>query len=86
MRHISSFENIGYSQSSRRHRIGRGHVRHVIFHTDPEIAEATETSREEWLWIGTDSRGVVLEVVGVVHPPNTMIIIHVMPHSFRRSR
>ncbi len=39
--------------------------------------------RERLLWIGPDDRGLDLEVVAIVEP-EYLLVIHVMPHQFRR--
>ena len=85
MRHISSFPRVAFTQSARKHRIGRRHARYVMDNTMPLISKASLGSQEEWRWVGPDDRGVVLEILGIVIAPDSMLVIHVMPHSFRRS-
>lgn len=36
------------------------------------------------LWIGPDDRGLSLEVVAILEP-DYLLVIHVMPHHYRRS-
>lgn len=51
---------------------------------DPEVIPADETTQERLLWIGPDDRGLDLEILAIVEP-NYLLVIHVMPHHFRRS-
>ena len=85
MRHISSFPRITFTQSARRHRIGKAHALYLMTSALPEVVEATLTSREQWKWVGLDDRGLELEIVAVVPDPDTLLVIHVMPYGFRRS-
>jgi hypothetical protein len=73
-----------FSQSARRHRIGKAHVLHVMNTVAPEVIEADEVNDSRLLWIGPDDRGLVLEIVAIVDP-DYLLVIHVMPHHFRRS-
>ena len=72
------------SRSARRHRIGKAHVLHVMNTVAPEVIEADEVNNSRLLWIGPDDRGLVLEIVAIVDP-DCLLVIHVMPHHFRRS-
>lgn len=47
------------------------------------MVAATEDLQERLVWIGPDDRGVELEVVAIVEP-DYLLVIHVMPHQFRR--
>lgn len=75
---------VRFSQSARRHRIGKAHAQHVMNSVDPEVIPADETTQERLLWIGPDDRGLDLEILAIVEP-NYLLVIHVMPHHFRRS-
>jgi hypothetical protein len=75
---------VRFSQSARRHRIGKAHALHVMNTSEPEVIPADETTNERRLWIGPDDRGLDLEIVAVV-APDYLLVIHVMPHHFRRS-
>ena len=44
---------------------------------------ADEDLQERLLWIGPDDRGMELEVIAIVEP-DYLLVIHVMPHQFRR--
>jgi len=72
-----------FSQSARRHRIGRAHALHVMNTVVPEVIEADAVNRSRLLWIGPDDRGPSLEIVAV-QEPDYLLVIHVMPHQFRR--
>jgi hypothetical protein len=71
-----------FTRSSRRHRIGRTSVRHVIEHTDPNVATDKRTGATTYAWIGPDERGRELEVVGIDRP-DCVLIVHVMPTHYR---
>lgn len=73
---------VRWSQSSRRHRIGRAHARHVMSMVEPTAAVTTAGSAA-LLWIGMDDRGVELEIVAAVLP-DLYLVIHVMPTALRR--
>lgn len=74
---------VRFTQSARRHRIGKARVLHVINHAEPTVVAATEDLQERLVWIGPDDRGVELEIVAIVEP-DYLLVIHVMPHQFRR--
>lgn len=78
-----SERRVRFSQSARRHRIGRAHALHVMNTVVPEVIEADEVNRSRLLWIGPDDRGLSLEIVAV-QEPDYLLVIHVMPHQFRR--
>lgn len=50
---------------------------------DPERFPAEGDLDERFLWIGEDDRGVVLEIMGI-ELSDYLLIIHVMPYSYRR--
>ena len=75
---------VRFSQSARRHRIGKAHALHVMNTTEPEVTPADETNNERRLWIGPDDRGVALEIIAIVET-DYLLVIHVMPHRYRRS-
>jgi hypothetical protein len=52
-------------------------------HDDPVITPGTDTVSERHSWIGTDDRGVELEVIALVQP-DYLLVIHVMPTYYRR--
>lgn len=73
--------DLAWTQSSRRHRIGRTHARHVIDTVEPSVITTADGS-EGLLWVGPDDRGLELEVVAVVLP-ELYLVIHVMPTTLR---
>lgn len=74
---------IYFSQSARKHRIGKERVLEVIANVQPEsyLADAIDPDRVRW--IGTDRRGLELEIIGV-RTTSGILIIHVMPMNFRK--
>lgn len=56
---------------------------YVINHAEPVVVQADEVVAERLLWIGPDDRGLELEVIAIVEP-DYLLVIHVMPHQFRR--
>jgi hypothetical protein len=78
---------IRFTQSARKHRIGRASARHVLASTDP-AAVTTSSGADAWLYIGPDDRGRELEVIALkVHPAGGgrryLLVIHVMPTQLR---
>jgi hypothetical protein len=81
----TSGREIRFTQSARRHRIGRASARHVLATTDPTPV-TTSSGADAWLYVGPDERGreleiVALEVADAVQP--YLLVIHVMPTQFR---
>ena len=74
-------KELGWTQSSRRHRIGRAHARFVMDTTEPSPIR-TASDSEGLLWVGPDDRGVELEIVAVALP-DLYLVIHVMPTALR---
>ena len=72
-----------FSQSARRHRIGRASARHVIDTIEATQTISTTTGEMLWAWVGDDERGRELEIVAV-EKPGALVVIHVMPTSLRR--
>lgn len=56
---------------------------HVIENSTPEEIPPSEEFDPRLVWIGSDDRGVELEIVAVVLPTEPLVI-HVMPTAFRR--
>lgn len=76
-------QRVRFTQSARKHRIGRAHALHVLNTCTPKVIDATDEHRERRVWIGPDDRGVDLEIVAVVEP-DYLLVIHVMPAQYRR--
>jgi len=47
------------------------------------IATTTDSGNEALLWVGTDDRGIELEIIAVVLS-NVVLVIHVMPTALRK--
>ena len=74
-----------FTRNSRKHRIGRAHAWHVMGAwpaTEYPAPEGAPGDRR-WLWIGTDDRGLELEVIAV-ETTDLVLVIHVMPTDLRR--
>jgi hypothetical protein len=73
---------IRFTQSARKHRIGRASARHVLASTEP-TAVTTSSGADAWLYIGPHERGRQVEVIALkVHPADGgrryLLVIHVM--------
>lgn len=77
---------VRWTQSARRHRIGKASARHVMTGVKP-TRTTTLGGAGAWQWLGVDERGRELEIVAVdVEPadgPPYLLVIHVMPTSLR---
>ena len=78
---------IRFTQSARRHRIGRASARHVLA-TAEATAVTTTSGADAWLYVGSDERGRELEMIALeVHPADGgqsyLLVIHVMPIQLR---
>jgi hypothetical protein len=73
---------IQFTVASRKHKIGRAHVRFVMA---TQEADEIITTRGEagWRYIGPDDRGVELEVIVVELDGGDLLVIHVMPTALR---
>jgi hypothetical protein len=76
---------IRFTQSARRHRIGRASARHVLATTDPTPV-TTSSGAKAWLYVGPDEQGreleiIELEVADAAQP--YLLVIHVMPTQLR---
>ena len=76
---------IRFTQSARKHRIGKQRALFLISKSDPVELVSDGARPSRLLWQGTDERGLELEVIGV-RTPKGVLIIHVMPLNFRRRR
>ncbi len=73
---------IEFTQSARKHRIGRQHTLEVIANYLP--IEIKANGKTKLKWVGKDNRGLELEVIGVLEKEK-LLVIHVMPSQFRGS-
>jgi hypothetical protein len=53
--------------------------------SDPVESEGSELADARYTWMGRDDRGLELEIVAVL-VGEELLVIHVMPRSFRRSK
>ena len=74
---------IRFTQSARKHRIGRARALHVIKHHEPIGTTSDNADYERLFWYGKDDRGLGLEVIAI-NFPDYLLVIHVMPALFRR--
>jgi hypothetical protein len=71
-----------FSQSSRKHKIGRKHITYVI-NTYEYVFEISNDPEQKVIWIGFDERGLELEVIAYLMKDH-YFVIHAMPSIFRR--
>ena len=81
---------IRFTQSARKHRIGRTSARHVLGTAEP-TAVTTTSGANAWLYVGLDERGRELRIIALeVHPADGrqsyLLVIHVMPTQLRGDR
>jgi hypothetical protein len=76
---------IRFTQSARKHRVGRESARHVMEHHEPGREEATSERSARLYWVGMDERRRELEIVAIVEP-DYLLVVHVMPTHYRRQR
>jgi hypothetical protein len=69
---------IEFTTASRKHRIGRTHVRYVLATQEPEEI-TTNRGEQGWLYVGPDDRGLILEVIAVELEGGDLLVIHAMP-------
>jgi hypothetical protein len=75
---------IKFTQSSRKHRIGKARALFVIENNSFFVIKSQE-GRVQHIWQGLDDRGVELEIVAVVLS-EYVLVTHVMPANFRRRK
>jgi hypothetical protein len=74
---------IRFTQSARKHRIGKARALYVIENYQPMEVHDPKTGDQNLRWIGIDDRGLELDIIAVV-TPKYLLVIHVMPYRFRR--
>ena len=74
---------IRFTQSARRHRIGRGHALYVIENSSPKFVSGELLKKDKIIWVSEDDRGLELEIVAVAEN-DYLLVIHVMPTIFRK--
>lgn len=78
---------IRFTQSARKHRVGRASVRRVMAAVTP-AGTMTEQGNPAWRYVGTDDRGRELEIIAVEIDGEKgrdgyLLVIHVMPTGLR---
>jgi len=76
-------KEVNFARSARRHRIGKAHVLFVLESCEPMTVLISDGEDQKLLWIGYDDRGLELEVIAL-ELAESILVIHVMPRSFRR--
>ena len=74
---------IRFIKSARKHRIGKAHALFVIENNEPIADVGRDEFERKLFWQGLDDRYVGLEIVGI-EIDEVIIIIHVMPTSYRK--
>ena len=83
MAHNIEPAEIRFTQSARKHRIGKARVLYVLEQYQPMVVTDPKSGDQNLRWIGFDDRGLELEIIAVV-TPKYLLVIHVMPYRFRR--
>jgi hypothetical protein len=78
-------QEVRFANSARRHRIGKAHVLVALENAGgPTVVAAPSDDLDDRLvFVGTDDRGVELEIIAI-QLPSFLYVIHVMPTEFRR--
>lgn len=78
-------KEIRFTKTSRKHKIGKAHAMSVIESENPKVIQDRDGFDKKLVWIGSDDRGLGLEIVGL-DLEDMILIIHVMPVSYRRGK
>lgn len=76
-------KQVHFASSARKHRIGKAHVLYVMESCEPMAVLTSDGEDRKLLWIGFDERGLELAVIAL-ELSEFILVIHVMPRSFRR--
>ncbi len=76
---------IRYTQSARKHRIGKARANFVMENFPFTLTTGEEGESSQRVWVGNDDRGLELEIVAVVLE-RYLLVTHVMPTSLRRRK
>ena len=74
---------IEFTNSARKHKIGKQQVREVIATSTPTMFFEGGVSKLRW--VGRDRRGLELEILAL-EEGEVWLVIHVMPLNFRRRK
>jgi len=77
--------DLNFTQSARKHRIGKARAVFVIETVQPIRVHGDSGDPDRLIWIGPDNRDLILEIEALVLP-DCILVIHVMPHRFRRGK
>jgi hypothetical protein len=76
-------KKVRFATSARKHRIGKAHVLFVLENNESVSVLPRDGEDQKLLWVGHDDRGLELEVIAL-ELSECILVIHVMPRSFRR--
>lgn len=77
--------NIKFTQSARKHRIGKARAMYVIENFSFTLINGEEDGKIQRVWVAIDNRGLELEIVAVVLE-DCLLVTHVMPTDLRRGK
>lgn len=83
MAHNMWEKEVRFTKSARKHRIGKAHALFVLESYEPMPVLTRDGQDQKLLWIGPDDRGLELEVIAL-ELSDCILVIHIMPMSFRR--
>lgn len=72
-----------FSNSARKHRIGKARVIYVLENNKPEFIFTLDII-QIW-WLAKDDRGVELEILAILED-DVICVIHVMPSRYRKGK
>lgn len=76
-------KKVRFATSARKHRIGKARVLFVLENNESVSVLLRDGEDQKLLWVGHDDRGLELEVIAL-ELSECILVIHVMPRSFRR--
>lgn len=77
--------NIKFTQSARKHRIGKARAMYVIENFPFTVINGEDDGKIQRVWVAMDDRGLELEIVAVVLE-DYLLVTHVMPTDLRRGK
>lgn len=80
---LSQWPEIRFTQSARKHRIGRSSARYVMAHY--KALEVLHDGILKLEWVGKDERGRELEIIAI-HIGDVLLVKHVMPRRYRNRK
>ncbi len=76
---------IRFTQSARKHRIGKVHALYVMENFPYSVVEGKNEASLQRVWIALDTRGLELEVIAL-ELDDYLLVIHVMPTHLRKGK